>query len=37
MLAIRLGYLGMDILQGEEVLCFLHPQGQSGSAGQQHH
>lgn len=35
MLAIRLWWLGMDILSGEEVRCCLHPQGQSDSAGQQ--
>lgn len=36
MLATRLGWLGMDILWGEEVFCSLHPQGQSYSAGQRH-
>lgn len=34
MLAIRLWWLGMDILLGDKVFCSLHPQGQSDSAGQ---
>lgn len=33
----QLDWLGMDIPWGEEVFCRLHPQGQSDSAGQQHH